>query len=165
MGRKPMSEEDKAKPSDRITCDVCGIEYSRSNKCRHVLSKIHKLAEKIVGGHEKRVKRKKHHIQDNDSDDDDVEKQVKWITMDDLRRRKQVGGTTNNNEYDILMKYVKDRYGNVMLQEAERIELEEFLRDMAQPIGAKYKAIDIAVNEWQPPEYINKTPNRYPDNK
>ncbi len=163
MGRRPMSEEDKAKPNDRVTCDICGIEYSRSNKCRHILSKIHKLAEKMVGGHEKRIKRKIHYRQDNDSDDD-VEKQVKWITIDDLRQRQQKGGTVVNNEYDILMKYVKDRYGNIYLDQDAQDELTAVLKDEKLPIGAKYKGIDIAINEWQHPEYIKKTPNRYPDN-
>lgn len=41
FGRPRKKEEDKAKPTDRIKCEVCGEIYSRCHKSSHQVSKIH----------------------------------------------------------------------------------------------------------------------------
>jgi hypothetical protein len=50
MGRPTVPEEDKAKPNDRLNCEVCGMDYSRSNKSKHIVSKLHKMAERLTAG-------------------------------------------------------------------------------------------------------------------
>lgn len=46
-GRPRMNEIDKAKPYDRIRCDICDVEFVRSNRSKHNSSKYHKLCEKM----------------------------------------------------------------------------------------------------------------------
>lgn len=42
-GRPPMAEEDKAKPSDRVKCDLCGHYFIRSNRSSHKKTEKHRL--------------------------------------------------------------------------------------------------------------------------
>jgi hypothetical protein len=46
-GRPPMPEEEKAKPSDRIICELCHKEFIRSNRSSHNKSERHKLYAKV----------------------------------------------------------------------------------------------------------------------
>lgn len=41
IGRPKMKEEDKAKPGDRLVCDVCGEKFIRSHRTRHNQNKVH----------------------------------------------------------------------------------------------------------------------------
>jgi hypothetical protein len=42
LGRPKINEEDKAKPTDRIECKVCGKTFIRSGRTNHNKSEIHK---------------------------------------------------------------------------------------------------------------------------
>jgi hypothetical protein len=47
VGRKKIKESKKAKPTDRIKCDICPGEYSRSSSTNHKRTKIHQAFLKI----------------------------------------------------------------------------------------------------------------------
>ena len=42
VGRPRKKDEDKAKPSDYIECNICGHTFRRNNRSRHNNTKIHK---------------------------------------------------------------------------------------------------------------------------
>jgi len=46
-GRPKKKEEDKAKPGDRIICDICGEKFIRSHRSRHNQNKVHQVYAKI----------------------------------------------------------------------------------------------------------------------
>ncbi len=46
-GRPKKSETDKAKPNERVTCDICGVEFVRSNRSSHKLTKFHKVCQQV----------------------------------------------------------------------------------------------------------------------
>jgi len=41
IGRPRKKEEDKAKPNDRLICDICGGKFIRSHRSRHNQNKVH----------------------------------------------------------------------------------------------------------------------------
>ena len=47
-GRPIKKEEEKAKPNDKINCNICGKIYTRANQTRHKKSKYHTLAERLT---------------------------------------------------------------------------------------------------------------------
>jgi hypothetical protein len=40
VGRRTKSEEEKAKPTDRIKCHICGTEFVRWNRSQHMKTKV-----------------------------------------------------------------------------------------------------------------------------
>lgn len=40
-GRPRKNEEDKAKPTDRLICEVCGGEFTRYNRSAHNKTRVH----------------------------------------------------------------------------------------------------------------------------
>ena len=46
-GRKKLPIDDKAKPTDKIVCDVCGKTFVRSNRAWHKRTEIHRTYEKL----------------------------------------------------------------------------------------------------------------------
>lgn len=52
MGRPIVPDNDKAHPNDKICCDVCSNEYTRSNKSKHDNSKWHKMAANMIRNNE-----------------------------------------------------------------------------------------------------------------
>lgn len=46
-GRPKMTEEERGKPSDRITCEICGQEFVRSNRSHHNKNQRHQLYSKV----------------------------------------------------------------------------------------------------------------------
>ena len=46
-GRPRKPESERAKPTDRITCKICGKEYFRSGSAKHKLTKYHILHEDL----------------------------------------------------------------------------------------------------------------------
>jgi hypothetical protein len=47
FGRPRKNEEDKARPNDRIICNICGEIFTRNNRNRHKDTKIHKAYENM----------------------------------------------------------------------------------------------------------------------
>lgn len=41
-GRPKKKKEDKARYNDKVKCDICGIIFSRSNRCSHNNTTLHK---------------------------------------------------------------------------------------------------------------------------
>ena len=58
-GRPKLPENEKAKPTDRIKCEVCGKEYFRSGKTAHIRGKIHQEYLKIHNSVQKVIKENK----------------------------------------------------------------------------------------------------------
>jgi len=46
-GRPRKSDEDKGKPNDRIKCNLCGKEFTRSNRSHHNNTQVHLLYKKV----------------------------------------------------------------------------------------------------------------------
>ena len=46
-GRPRVSDENKAKPKDKMKCKICNGTYLRSNKTHHNKTKIHKIYENM----------------------------------------------------------------------------------------------------------------------
>jgi hypothetical protein len=46
-GKPKMAEEDKAKPTDRLVCELCGKEFVRWNRAHHKKSQRHQLYESV----------------------------------------------------------------------------------------------------------------------
>jgi hypothetical protein len=42
-GRPPKDPSEKAKPTDRVICDICGGQFTRWNRSKHNVTKVHKL--------------------------------------------------------------------------------------------------------------------------
>lgn len=47
LGRPKLADEDKAKPNDRLKCDVCGGTFLRNSRTRHNRTKVHKIYENM----------------------------------------------------------------------------------------------------------------------
>ena len=47
-GRPKVCTEDRSNPTDKIICEICGMEFSRSNRTRHQDSKMHQLAVRLT---------------------------------------------------------------------------------------------------------------------
>ena len=47
QGRPKVAEEDKCKPNDRLTCDICHGTYIRACRSRHNKTKVHQAYENI----------------------------------------------------------------------------------------------------------------------
>jgi hypothetical protein len=47
VGRPKKEECDKAKPTDRIQCNICGGSFFRNNRSRHNNTKVHQFALKM----------------------------------------------------------------------------------------------------------------------
>ena len=47
LGRPKKREEDKAQPSDRLICNICGGKYVRSHRSAHNKTKVHKAYENM----------------------------------------------------------------------------------------------------------------------
>lgn len=47
IGRPRKKEEEKAKPNDRLICDVCGEKFIRSHRTRHNQNKVHQAYAKM----------------------------------------------------------------------------------------------------------------------
>lgn len=178
MGRPRMNENEKAKWDDQLTCPLCKGTYLRANQTRHKKTKIHQLAEQLTGG---KITKKKNEYMDTDSESEEDFKQkndkTRFIRREDLSKlkkhnKKKALGYIDDDDDDsgsfeeitdqvMINRYILDRYGNVYIDDDQRDELNNILNNPKYPLGKKYLAIDIAVNEWQPLEYKNKTPNRY----
>lgn len=46
-GRPPIPEDQRAKPNDRIVCNLCKKEFVRANRSHHNKTERHKLYERI----------------------------------------------------------------------------------------------------------------------
>jgi hypothetical protein len=46
-GRPSKSDEEKAKPTDKVVCKICGKTFVRSNRSRHNDTNHHKIYEKM----------------------------------------------------------------------------------------------------------------------
>lgn len=57
MGRPKKDERDKADPNERLVCKICSLEYTRSNKSKHLKSKYHMIVENLTTPKEKKVHR------------------------------------------------------------------------------------------------------------
>jgi hypothetical protein len=47
IGRPKKKEEDKAHPSDRLFCNICGGKYVRSHRSAHNKTKVHQAYAKM----------------------------------------------------------------------------------------------------------------------
>lgn len=47
IGRPKKREEDKAKPTDRIKCEICSKEFYRSGRANHKKTAYHKAHERM----------------------------------------------------------------------------------------------------------------------
>lgn len=48
VGRPRKLQNEKAKPNDKITCDICGSVFSRSARSRHNKTRIHQASLKAI---------------------------------------------------------------------------------------------------------------------
>lgn len=46
-GRPRKQEHEKCKPTDKITCEICGKTYIRSGSAAHKITNYHKLHERM----------------------------------------------------------------------------------------------------------------------
>lgn len=46
-GRPKKTESEKAKPTDRLTCEICGKEYFRSGSAKHKATQHHILHQNL----------------------------------------------------------------------------------------------------------------------
>ncbi len=44
---RPIPENGKAKPTDRIKCEICGKEYFRSGSTKHKRTEYHRAMERV----------------------------------------------------------------------------------------------------------------------
>jgi hypothetical protein len=49
IGRPRKSEDEKAKPDDRIICDICQGVFTRAHRSAHKKTKVHQAYEKMNG--------------------------------------------------------------------------------------------------------------------
>lgn len=47
VGRPRKKEKDKAKPSDRLICDICNEKFTRSHRWSHNQTKVHQAYMKM----------------------------------------------------------------------------------------------------------------------
>jgi len=47
LGRPRKEEHDKAKPNDRLICNVCGMKFIRSARSGHKKTKVHQIYENM----------------------------------------------------------------------------------------------------------------------
>lgn len=177
MGRTKLDDDEKANPNDRITCDICGSYYTRSNKSKHLTTKLHKMAEKYLpiiekqeneiklhkavsasrkqrGGNEKDKHRRKllKRLHDSDTEEEDyVEEKV--IPKKPIKNNQPMAKLPKQ-----INDYITQTYGKIYVMP----DFVAYLNDNNVTDDEKYDAIDDYVeksNRIKNPSSINNNVN------
>ena len=151
MGRPKTREEDKCKPNDKLNCEICGMDYSRSNKSKHIQSKFHKLAEKITtlniqqGGNQKKHKHRKlsnrkRRLKKSDTDSENSTSEHRERRT--LRDRCEQEIPTLNMP-NIFHDYIHQKYGELFFKR----EAENYFNDPNISYEEKIRTIDEIAEE------------------
>jgi len=119
-GRPRKLEQDKAKPRDRIICDICGGSFTRTNRTRHNNTKLHKAYEKM----NKTVRK----ILLNEEDEKDINKQnIRDVHQNDLKKRlKNFDEPKQKNIRNVHQNDLKKRLKNFDEPKQQNISPESF---------------------------------------
>lgn len=152
-GRPRMREEDKTKPDDKITCEICGEKFRRNNRWHHNNTKLHKQA----ASYDKEIRTlflKKNVNVPEDNEPINFNQFRKKNVVDNLQNKledhlikkkynEDLKKVYNRGHDDGLIKYSKKiRY---VLEYIEDNNIEVDLRDMYDIIDPTLSADDILL--------------------
>lgn len=154
MGRSKIDEKDKAKPNDRIVCEICSLEYTRSNKSKHLKSKFHMMTEKLVTATERKEhsvgnilkhrqkggsrfskeKRSRKIISDESSDSESGSESRKYDGHENSSFASKISDELND--------YITENYGQIFVKN----EYKSFLLDPNLSFDKKTDLVDRIAN-------------------
>ncbi len=167
MSRNKNYKKERLDPNDRIPCDICSIEYTRSNKTKHLKSKYHLLVEQ----YQKMNKMKKKYDEsdsenesasnsessdsnssiesENEYDEEKNDEQItKLLRNRILTNKKQVEQHKNNTNQlahasKWIHEYVTEEYGQLLIPEI----YTKSLNDPQIPAYEKIQFIDYIAQQ------------------
>ena len=168
MGRPRKDENDKADPNQRLVCEICSLEYTRSNKSKHLKSKYHMMVENLTTAKENKRKNIRNMLKDKqnggrqylkekrsreriidsgDSSESDTESESSDENINEVKNNKPVTNFLKLNIPDEYFDYIKENNFTVHIFDDKIDQVEQLFNDPNVNYDEKIKLIDsIAKN-------------------